>query len=582
MKTYQRIFLAFLVAGIGFAQTRVTPYTSDNTPVAWTSATAAGCPGAGCLSLPTNNFAAALVTLNQTTTLTNGGTVTFEGSDTPDTSVTDNWFSVPCAAPTTNTSTYTFQANTNVGLLCNTVAWKRFRARLSNVIGGSGTVNLRIRFSSLGDVPGNTSITNLPAALDTNSGAAGPSTLRTVPATGQPLGSVAVTSGGLITKAYLGSGSANTAKTTGAITVAASTAGHNAVAILSSGNFATSNWSAAVTDSGGNTWVPIGPTTGTLPQANSTTQVSIAFVALNITSFTTITGTISGSSSANTTVAIMAWDVGNAIPSLAAVDQWSYGTSSGATAIGAGITYPSHAGEVLIAGGCASTGTISLPSQSGLTFDSGSIAIASGSNCVTLFGGSAILDSPTGVTGSFTDGSSAAYSEVVVLLKGYSPVADGLQHLGGITTDTQGGNNPPQLGVKLQTGFNPAVTSQPLGWMINSNPGSNVTASATKTAVVGRIPVVTGFCYSMVGDGTGAASTQTLTLATGSGYTAFSENVSNAAGVSAVGSHTCLSGFAVAAKAGDSWVLAFGGHNADALQAVNMWGYDVLATSITY
>lgn len=102
----------------------------------WSSSTANNT----VLSVPTTNYSTVSVFLAQTGTLIQGGTVAFEGSDTPDATVTNNWFNVPCAAPTTNTPSYLFTGGINQALQCNVAGTRQFRARLSNPIGGTGTV----------------------------------------------------------------------------------------------------------------------------------------------------------------------------------------------------------------------------------------------------------------------------------------------------------------------------------------------------------------------------------------------------------------------------------------------------------
>lgn len=531
------------------AQAPVVPASNPSTgnqpnTTAWTSATA----GNTSFTQATAGYSSVTVAFNQTTTITTG-VASFEGSTTPDTSVTDLWYPISCLAPTTNGPTYSFQPSTNIAVQCNVVGYRRFRTRLSTPITGSGTVNLSTSFSSVGNSP----IGNTP-----------PAAIQAAP-TGQ----------GLISSTYLGTGSANSAKTTGAVSL--STAATSAMPIIvvigCAGNFATSNWTAAVTDSAGNTYVQIGATSGTYPQANSTTQVCVPFVAKNSGAVTTVTFTISGSSSANTTTSVMAWGVSGVIPSLAAVDGWAPGTGSSATALSTQIKIPSHANELVIAGGCASTGTISLPAGSALTFDSGSVAIGSGTNCVTAFGGSAVMGDPSPVTGSFTDGSSAAYSEVAIVLKGYDLTDTGLQHLmGGMTAGTP---------LNKLSGATPAIFTTPPMWSVSSNPGTGVTATLTVAATAGKIHVVTGFCFGINGDGTGAAAQQVFTLSE-SGNTLFNANVNNPSGVGAIGRNQCVTGLSIPVLGTSNLTVGFGSNTAHALEEAAVMGYDIDTSAITY
>lgn len=587
MKNLRRILLIGLLllwaALLLFPQTRVTPYSTNINPIAWTSATAQNT----ALTVPTFSFNTALVALNQTSTII-AGNVAFEGSETPDTSVTDNWYGVPCMAPTTAGTSYGLTASTKIAFQCNIAGYKRFRLRLSNVINGTGTVNGTLNLTSVGAVPpGNqqpsgsssATVTNLPATVDTNNGAATANTPRVAvapntsasPFNTQP--TLGVSSGGLVTVSYLGFGSANTAKTTGAVTITSPTAGHNVLAVGCAGNFNSANWADSVTDSNSDAFVPLA-----VNFVNSTTQECHAFIFPNITAVTTITYTISGSNSANTTIAVMAWDVGNAIPGLPAVDLVSGSSNNATTAISITNAMTSQPNEALIAAGCASTGTISLPTGSGLTFDSGSQAIASGANIVTCFGGHAILAQPSGVAGNFSDGSSAAWAEVLVSLRGYTATDANTPHVNSGTINNLVSN--PAANFYQQT---PLIASATPGWSLPNNPGSGtVAATVTATATAGRYHVITGFCYSMVGDSTGAAETAIVTLAGSLGYTAYSDNISNAAGVSSAGSRVCVTNVAIPFKINEGVTLAFSAAVAHALEAVDLFGYSVAANGLTY
>lgn len=140
--------ILFLLAIAAWGQQAIGPSISTEQTAAWTSATAAG----STLTVATGGANTALVTLVQTSTITNG-TLAFEGSDTPDASVTDNWFSVPCAAPNTTSNPsgfYGLQASTNIALHCNVIAHQRFRVRLAGALFGTGKVTTGIQMSSLG------------------------------------------------------------------------------------------------------------------------------------------------------------------------------------------------------------------------------------------------------------------------------------------------------------------------------------------------------------------------------------------------------------------------------------------------
>lgn len=384
-------------------------------------------------------------------------------------------------------------------------------------------------------------------------------------------------SAGLPSANYLGFASANSAKTV-TLTPTAVTPGHSVYAVGCSGNFATSAWTAAVTDNAAtaNTYTQIGASSGTYPQANSTTQVCVPFLAPNVNALTTLTFTIAGASSSATTVSLMAWDIANVIPSLAAVDGWTGAGQSAVTAITSPVLVPSQSNELIIAAGCMSTGTITLTTGSGLTFDSGSKSIASGSNIASCFGASAVVGQPVGATGAFTDGSSASGSEVVVAFRGY-PVSDaGLQHLSGNMLNAQSRGNYWNL--------NPVLASPPPMWAQTNNPGSAATASTAVGGQVGKIRVVTGWCFGM-GVGTtalAAATSETFTVTDSVAGAFFSATLTLPVTVGTVEAPPCVTGVAIPVSAGANVTAAFGGNLTNLLEWVSIFGYDVAQTGVVY
>lgn len=531
------------------------------TTVTWTSATAQNATS----GIAINSWNAVLVEYTPGAGTVTGGVLTFE-----DPAAIGNSSGVPaqqCYRMTSNASETTYTLTTAAQKWqCPVGGVTNFQVRLSTAMTGTASFTISVTPYS-----GQVHIDTIQLSGGGNT--IGAVTQGTTPWVSQP--TVSVSSNGLISSTYLGTGSANTAKTTGAVTLTtpATSAMTLIVGIGCSGNFATSTWSAAITDSASNTYIQIGANSGTYPQANSTTQVCIPFIAKNTSAVTTITFTISGASSANTTVSVMAWGVAGAIPNFSAIDGWAPGTSSGATSLSTQIFIPSHSNELVIAGGCASTGTISLPSNSALTFDSGSVAIASGSNCVTAYGGSAVIGPSNGITGSFTDGSSAAYSEVAIILKGYDLTDTGIQHMTGNMINGAATNKV--------SGARPAITSGPPMWAVSNNPGSGSTASVGVASNTGKSHVLNGFCYNLNGDSTGAASTQIVQISD-STTTIFTANASVPSGISAVGTNVCMSGLSVIAQAGAQLTIQFNGNVAHVLEAVSMWGYDIDIPNVTY
>ena len=202
----RRIALFLFAAAAAFAQ--VYPINTQPATAAWTSATAGGAVGTGAaLLVPTQGFNGATVALNQGSTIA-AGVVSFEVSNTPDATVTNNWYALQCTAIDTGTpaSTYTLQASTKKAFVCPTGAWPRFEVRLSTAITGSATVNVSVTLNSIsgiqppaaatapvsGTVTANqgtaggaawpTSVNNFPATVDVNVGAPGSNTPRVAPA----------------------------------------------------------------------------------------------------------------------------------------------------------------------------------------------------------------------------------------------------------------------------------------------------------------------------------------------------------------------------------------------------------------
>jgi hypothetical protein len=104
----------------------------------WTSATSANT----AITITCTGYGAIVVTFAQTTTLT-GGIVTFEVSD-----AASNWYpiaGVKNAAGAVAAGTYAFQASTNASFSFNVAGFVSFRARLSTVISGTGTVAVGVQ-----------------------------------------------------------------------------------------------------------------------------------------------------------------------------------------------------------------------------------------------------------------------------------------------------------------------------------------------------------------------------------------------------------------------------------------------------
>lgn len=116
---------------------RVPTYqgTIPEVTAAWTSSTASNT----ALLLTVQGYNTVSVYLNQGSTIT-GGVLTFEASDT---TAFTNAYSVVCVNQnTTQQSSYTLLASTNVVWVCPVQGAVAFRVRLSTVISGTATVNV--------------------------------------------------------------------------------------------------------------------------------------------------------------------------------------------------------------------------------------------------------------------------------------------------------------------------------------------------------------------------------------------------------------------------------------------------------
>jgi hypothetical protein len=123
----------------------VTNGTVAAVTAAWTSATALNT----AQSIVTTGYSIVEFSLNATSTMT-GGVLTFEASD--DAGVT--WYSIQAArvnAPNIET-TFTLSVTTQAWQ-ANIAGFTNFRVRLSTVITGSGTANLRLQASASGESP---------------------------------------------------------------------------------------------------------------------------------------------------------------------------------------------------------------------------------------------------------------------------------------------------------------------------------------------------------------------------------------------------------------------------------------------
>ena len=134
-----------------------TAGTLAETTAAWTSGTA----GNTTLQLNVAGYTSAIVTLNQTTTIT-GGVVTFEVSDT--TAFTNAYLinanSLTLGSTGGSRNAYTLQASTNSSFEIPVAGWAAVRVRLSTAISGTATVTVGIAASAGANSPNIVSVSS--------------------------------------------------------------------------------------------------------------------------------------------------------------------------------------------------------------------------------------------------------------------------------------------------------------------------------------------------------------------------------------------------------------------------------------
>lgn len=164
-QTIKRFALFFALVVGAYAQ----GYPITNKVGTWTSSNIS----TDVLGVDTLGFNTATVTFVPSGTLS-AGTVTFEASDTSNATLTDNWFSLACAAPTTNSSTFTPVSGSNAAIQCNIVGFKRFRVRNSTPITGTGQYLINVQAAN-----GYTPPSNQPVSSTTSIGTVTPATYGT-------------------------------------------------------------------------------------------------------------------------------------------------------------------------------------------------------------------------------------------------------------------------------------------------------------------------------------------------------------------------------------------------------------------
>lgn len=253
----------------------------------------------------------------------------------------------------------------------------------------------------------------------------------------------------------LATASTATAAKTLVVTFGSNTAqGDTLLASCGGSNYATSNWTATVTDSQSNTF------TQDDLEPESTTEFAAVFRAQNTIggSKDQVTLTIAGSSSANESLACTIYDIPGVLAPKSALDQSNQGASTGSTSVSAGSVTPTGSFELAItaiAAGATSTPTITPGSfwhpDSG-TAPNCNVAPASGG--LTFCSESQpVTTTPGAMTGNATLSVSNAYAAVVVTYGVFKPAARVSGE--GVAGTPAGG----VVSVQGETGMTPLSTS---------------------------------------------------------------------------------------------------------------------------
>lgn len=216
-----------------------------------------------------------------------------------------------------------------------------------------------------------------------------------------------------------GNNKATTAKTTNVAGVVV--AAHQTIIVVAgSGNFAASNWTAAVSD-GTNTYVLDSSIN------NSTTAWAGVFRSTNATAGTyTITFTISGSSSANTTVQMEVYVVDGLLEPASPLDQTATNAPSTTTSVTTSSVYPQGPNEYAFMAIAAPAAEASITAGGAWTAD-----YTSNDSVLSFASMSQLLPAMNGVAGAATLASTAAYAAVVVTYRTPAENVSGTMQLEG-------------------------------------------------------------------------------------------------------------------------------------------------------
>lgn len=289
------------------------------------------------------------------------------------------------------------------------------------------------------------------------------------------------------------------------------TIGNSILVLCGSGNFSTTNWTAAFTDNVGNVYKSLGA-----PVANSTTQAAFAFQATVTRVANTVTGTVtlSGSSSAATALACAAYEL-SGVPSAwqtvgTVTGQGSSGTATPMQFASVPIEYQN---EMSFVGVAAASGTCSLTSYLNNFYTLDTTLTPATSNVTTFCTSSSVAGNSSLRADPITLSGSVANAEIAVTVRNpTSPALNcNLAAFGGTRNNT---NQLTSCGVVTENGtrfvqsFTPAASSQ---------------ATLTRTAGSNNRIVVDKICFSAASTTAPALTQLNITVAGGVQGTVFNQ-----------------------------------------------------------
>lgn len=257
------------------------------------------------------------------------------------------------------------------------------------------------------------------------------------------------------------------------------TKGSTLLAACGGSNYASTSWTATITDSQLNNW------NQDVLVNQSTTQFAAIFRAQNTGGGTAdvVTLTIAGANSANESLACTIYEFAGAVEPKSALDTSTSASNAGSTSPSAGSVTPTGSFEVgitAIAAGATSTPTITVGSDwlgdSGTTTNNCTLAPASGS--LTFCAESkALTTTPASITGNGTLSVSNAWAAAVATYSVFRPMTQ-------VTTEIAGQNQKAVPYLPAGCEYDSSPTTITAGQMspVQCDPNANVQTSPAATA----------------------------------------------------------------------------------------------------